>query len=704
MPFDKSKFLDQFKSEARERMQALNHGLLKLEKNLSDKNLLEAMMREAHTIKGSSAMMGYKRISRIAHKMEDALSNALKGELALSKEHFDMLYKCLDSIEPLLEYRLAGDEDSVSTIDVDGLCAEADALFLHNKTAPQQKPQAQPETKTQQVSPAPYVKRTIQEESIRVSTEKLDRLMDLSGELLISKIRLKELARVLAQKVDSQPELRIPLGQQAKDLEKVSEIINLSSSSIQEEIMRARMVPIANLFGVFPRAMRDLALEKNKDIEVVINGGETQIDKAIIDEMKDPIMHILRNSIDHGIEDRQERQDLGKPKTAALVLSASAQGSSVIIEIKDDGRGIDAEAVKEAALKKGLITAERAQEMGREQLFHLLFLPGFSTSREVTDISGRGVGLDVVREKVLSLKGTVDILSNPGKGTSVIIKLPLTLAITDTLIAEAGGSVYAIPIESVVETLRIGPESIKTVEGKEAISAREHILPLVRLKELFGLPEKGITEKKFFPVIIVQAAENRIGLLADQLHGHQEIVRKPLGDPLLKVRDIAGATILGDGRVILILDIASIIASSQGLVVKRPKREDHPAESAAKKHKTVLLAEDALSTAMLEKNVLESSGFSAVIARDGQEALEKASQEKFDLVITDVLMPRMDGFELTGRLKKDPLYKEVPIIIVTTRETDEDKRRGLEAGADAYILKSEFTSEGLLETIERLIG
>jgi len=278
----------------------------------------------------------------------------------------------------------------------------------------------------------------------------------------------------------------------------------------------------------------------------------------------------------------------------------------------------------------------------------------------------------------------------------------VTLAITESLLVMAGSDTYAVPVDSVIETIRINPGDLKTVETKDVITVRGHILPIVKLHDIFGLPTKGILEKKFFPVLIVQSVEKRIGILVDELLGRQEIISKSMGDPLKRVKHIAGATILGSGKVVMILDVPSIIHSAEGGVVRQSASK--PKAIAGKKKKTILLAEDTLTTAMLEKNILESVGYSVVIARDGKEALEKASQEKFDLVISDILMPRMDGFELVTRLRKEKHYKEVPIIIVTTRESDEDKRKGMEAGANAYLLKSDFTSEGLLETMERLLG
>ena len=710
MAFDKSKFIDQFKTETRERIQTLSLGLLKLEKSPSDRELLNAMMREAHSIKGGAGMMGYKRIADITHKMEDGLQRALNGELVLTKTCFEILFKCLDALEPLLQDKVTWEDHGINRDFTEDLCVLAEKVFsgkfqgeipraAETKVAEvASKVPSAPETEVS----LPSAAAPMTEDSVRVDIEKLNRLINLSGELLISKIRLEELSRDLLMKAEAQGEAYGVFSGVVKDLTAVTERIDLLTEDMQSEMLKVRMLPVAYLFNTFPRAMRDLALQKGKELDLVIEGQDTQLDKAILDEMKVPLMHLLRNSVDHGIESPEERKKKGKSASGKIRLSAEQEGSQVVIAVTDDGRGIDVTKVKEIAVAKGLVSQENIQAMVDEQVFQLLFTPGFSTSEEVTDISGRGVGLDVVRETVIRLKGMVEITSDPARGTSFIIRLPLTLAITESLLALAGSDIYAVPVDSVIETVRISLADLKTVETKDVITVRGHILPVVKLHDIFGLPAKGILEKKFFPVLIVQSVEKRIGILVDELMGRQEIISKNMGDPLKHVKHIAGATILGSGKVVMILDIPSIIHSAEGGVVRQSA--SRPKIVQGKKKKTILLAEDTLTTAMLEKNILESVGYAVVIARDGKEALEKASQEKFDLVISDVLMPRMDGFELVTRLRKEKNYKEIPIIIVTTRESDEDKRKGMEAGANAYLLKSDFTSEGLLETMERLLG
>jgi two-component system chemotaxis sensor kinase CheA len=541
------------------------------------------------------------------------------------------------------------------------------------------------------------------EESIRVDIERLNKIVNLSGEMLISKIRLNELVKDIANRSEA-AEVSESLQQAVKNLSCVSQNIDFLTNNMQEEVMGVRMVAVAYLFNIFPRAMRDLAQSKGKDIDFQIQGQDTRLDKAIIDEMKDPIMHLLRNAVDHGIEPADVRKARNKPKNGKISLSAYQEGSQVIIEVSDDGAGIDVEKVKKEAIKRGIIASDRAGDLAEEQIQQIIFSSGFSTSDDVSETSGRGVGLDVVRDKIAKLKGMVEVFSKSGQGARFVMRLPLTLAITESLLVNAGSDTFAIPVESIVETLRVSPEDVKSIESKEAISVRGQIVPLVRLNDIFGLPRKGIVEKRFLPVVVVQSVEKRVALLVDELHGRQEIISKSIGQPLNNIKNISGATILGSGKVILILDIPSIIEAAEGVLIRRPQVAPRPEAAKIKKKKSILLAEDVLTTAMLEKNILESVGYSVVIARDGKEALDRARQETFDLVITDVLMPRMDGFELVETLRKDKIYKDVPIVIVTTRESDADKRRGLSAGADAYILKSEFTSEALLETLERLLG
>ncbi|MCX5681285.1 MAG: hybrid sensor histidine kinase/response regulator, partial [Candidatus Omnitrophica bacterium] len=624
MAFDKSRFIVTYKTETKEHIQKLNLGLLQLEKAPQDKDLLDSMMREAHTIKGSSTMMGYKRIADIAHQMEDGLEKALNKAIILKKEHFDILFKCLDAIEPLLEDKVTWEDKGIESPFVKDLCQEASDIFSGKflkeeiakpETSPAKEAISAPHTEkksTPDSAPqkAVYSAPVSAEESMRVDIDELDKIVNVSG----------------ANKTNASQDREGPLGIVTRDLIKVSQNIDFLSKNMQEEVMKIRMVPVSYLFNTFPRAMRDLARTKGKEINFVIKGEETRIDKAILDKIKDPLMHLLRNAIDHGIESKDARLKSGKPEQGNVILSASQEGSHIAIEVSDDGVGIDVARVKEIAIQQGIIAKAKAADLTDEEAYQILFAPSFTTKNEVTETSGRGVGLDVVREAVVQLKGMVEVKSGKNIGSEFILRLPLTLAIAESLLVGAGSDIFAIPIDTVVETIRISPEDIKSVESKDAITVRNQILPLVRLNDIFSRPKKGILEKRFMPLVVVQSVEKKIGLLVDDLIGRQSIISKNIRDPLKNLKHISGATILGNGRVILILDVPSIIESSEGIIIKRAATSTKPSQQ-SKKKKSILLAEDVLTTAMLEKNILESVGYSVVIARDGKEALDRAKQE-----------------------------------------------------------------------------
>jgi len=738
MPIDKSKFLGQFKAETKDHLEKLNQGILELEKRPGSPELLESLMKEAHTVKGSATMMGFSSIAEIAHKMEDGFENAPGRNVQMTKDDYDLLFECLDVIESLLDGTAVRQAKSLDAEYITSLCdqlvgtfsegsgrsaedvaagpaASCDDSVIVAPPAPACPPVAAGGDSTEAASNAADAEqtdsavangdygKTASGESIRVEVDKLNHLMNLSGEMLIAKIRLNELINRLMQKAEHAPHMDDDLADIIKQLVMVDENINLIVSDMQDGTLNLRMVPVRHLFQSFPRAMRDLARQKGKAIDFDMVGEDTHLDKNIIDKMKDPLMHLLRNAVDHGIESPDLRAERDKPAAGKITLSAYRAGSQVVLEVRDDGGGINLEKVRERALKKDFISHSEAQQLSREDIFQLLFVPGFTTCDTVTETSGRGVGLDVVHEEIARLKGTIEIESEAGAGTRFIMKLPLTLSITEALLISCGDDTFAIPIDAIVETTRIGLDEIESVETKEVITVRGQIIPLVRIHSLFSLPKKGIIEKRYFPAVIVQCAEKKLGLLIDEIIGHQDIVIKPLGDPLGNTLNIAGGTVLGDGRVVLILDIPSIInyaGKSKNPGAVRASVKKLKVDSTDKR---ILLAEDTPSTAMLERSVLEAAGFTVTHAKDGQEAIELASKETYDMIITDVLMPRMNGFELTEQLKKSPKLKNVPIVIVTTRGSDADKKRGLEAGADAYVLKQDFTSDNFLETIDRLL-
>jgi two-component system chemotaxis sensor kinase CheA len=486
--------------------------------------------------------------------------------------------------------------------------------------------------------------------------------------------------------------------QLSNDTMRLSLIIN----ELQEEIKRVRMLPLSTITTTFGRMVRDLAREQNKQVTLTIEGGETELDKRVLEQIKDPLIHLLRNAVDHGLEMPAEREKVGKPAEGYIILSASQQGNRIVITVSDDGRGLNLEAIRGTAIRKGLLRMGEAEKLSETEVAHLIFNSGLSTSRIITDISGRGVGMDVVRQNVEELHGTLEVDFKPNQGTTFTMTLPLTLASSRGLLVRAGEQNFALPLTSVERMLQIKANTITSVEGKEAITYQGKAVAVAWLADLLELPA-GSRDANQLTVVIVAVAEKRLGLIVDDLVGEQEVVIKNLGRQLAKVGGIAGATILGSGEVILVLHVADLIK----LAARTPSRSSTIMDSDSKKtdqRKTILVVDDSITTRTLEKNILEAVGYEVKLATDGKEALAVLATDGLPhLIVSDIKMPRLDGFELTSRIKQDARYADIPVILVTSLDSPADKARGIEVGADAYIVKSSFDQGNLLDTIEQLV-
>ena len=732
--FDYSAFTGKFVEEARDHLKELNDYLLTLEANPNDEETMNSILREVHTLKGSAKMVRAEDIAEIAHKIEDVLIGVRDKKLKLDKNLADLIFTSFDSIELLLHI-LTGEQEKA--IDVEALCEKLATARGKRKTKPKAKLEEQPkvtdEIPKETKLPSKETK-ALKEETLRVSAHKLDQLVNLAGEMIISQTRLKErekelkdllanlkeqsrhwkilqakldqfkTSNVLPSDIDFVDSERAQVEEATRKLtrewrEDITQMGTIITNA-QEEILKARMLPISTLFDSFHRTVRDLSAKLGKEIDFIVEGGQTELDKKMIEIINDPLVHLVRNAVDHGIEKPEEREELGKNRRGTVRLSAHQEGDNVIVEISDDGAGIDPEEVKRVAIERKLIDEEEARKMEDRQATELLFRSGFSTRLQATDISGRGIGMDVVKRNIEELKGMIDFKSEKGKGTTVILEVPLTIALIRVLLVKLGEHCLAIPTTTVEETLRIDPERIKTVEKKETIILREHPLPLVRLGQILGLEKKPQGEKKKnIQVVVINFAGMRIGFIVDDLVGEQQAVIKTLGSYLKKVENVAGATLTGSGDVVIILNVPDLINTARGISNEPPEL----AEEVETKPPRVLVVEDALTTRELEKHILEVAGYEVNVAIDGLDALEKVRQKSYDLLVVDVQMPRLDGFELTKRLKKDEKSRDIPIVIVTTREREEDKNRGIEVGADAYIVKSAFSQESFLDTVERLI-
>ncbi len=480
--------------------------------------------------------------------------------------------------------------------------------------------------------------------------------------------------------------------------------LSFVAGEMEEGIRDVRLLPFSTIFSLFARPVRDLAREQQKEVQLLVEGGETPADKRILEELKDPLLHMIRNSIDHGVEVPEARLRANKPRLATLRLRARQTASNVIVELSDDGRGLSLEGIKRAALKRRLHTPEELEAMPDEQIHALIFAPGFSTSTIITDVSGRGVGMDVVRTNVEKLKGMIQVRSEPGHGTSFLIRLPITLASTRVLLVQVGAQPYAIPIEFVHSLMPVAAEQFFTVEGRDTILFEDKALVVARLSDLLEVKAASSqSPASKATCVVLEVGEEKAGLLVDALLDEQEVMLKPLGAMLKRVRNISGATILGTGEVCLILNPHDLLKSMHLSQTTRPLSPSAPDEVAQERRKLVLLAEDSLATRTLEKRILEAAGYQVVTAVDGADAFAKLGSHPFDAVVSDIEMPNLSGLGLAARIRQDARYNELPIILVTSLASEDDRRRGAEAGANAYITKGSFEQKALLDALGRLV-
>jgi chemotaxis protein histidine kinase CheA/ActR/RegA family two-component response regulator len=481
------------------------------------------------------------------------------------------------------------------------------------------------------------------------------------------------------------------------DLDAASQQIDFVAGELRDQVMKLRMVPIGRSWSKYHRTVREIALKLGKQVRLELEGGDTELDKVLVEQLDDPLLHLVRNAIDHGIELPDVREAKGKPQEGRMVLSASHRGNQIVIRISDDGAGIDVARVRAKAIENGLLDRAEADGLADDEVFDLIFRPGFSTAGRVSDLSGRGVGMDVVRETIGRLKGTVAVDSELGVGSSFEIRLPLTLAIVQVLLLRVAGQVYAVPLDLVERTVAAEPSRIRTTTDRELLHDGGEEIPMIRLREVIGagVTSSRMTEEQ--PVVLVDIAGHRYGLACDGFIGRQEIVIKSLGSLLTRVPGTAGATLVGE-RCVLILDVPTLVAMAvRGVGVPRITR---PTVAADEDASSILVVEDSDTVREALRRILTDAGYRVVVAKNGAEGLAAASKERFDLVSTDVVMPTMDGYELTRRLRETPAYRDVPIVMVTSKEERVDRIRGFDAGVDAYLTKPADATE-VLKAISR---
>ena len=542
-------------------------------------------------------------------------------------------------------------------------------------------------------SSVPAKKVSTVEQTIRVDVHRLDNLMNLIGELVLSKNRLIKIYNDVEERYEGEHFL--------DELNQVVSSISIVTTDLQIAVMKTRMLQIGKVFNKFPRVIRDLSRELGKKVNLIIKGEETELDKSIIEEIGDPLMHMIRNSVDHGIESPEERVANGKPETGTVELKAYNEGNQIVIEITDDGNGMDPDILKSKALEKGLISEKEADIMSDKEAFMLIFKAGFSTAAKVTNVSGRGVGMDVVKTNVEKLNGIIEIDSVQGKGSVFKIKIPLTLAIIQALLVTAQEELFAVPLANVIETVRITMEDISTVEGKSVLKLRDEILPLVNMSDIFKI-EKILGLNQYLYVVVLGVGASKVGLIVDGLIGQEEIVIKSLGEYLKGIKGIAGATIRGDGKVTLIVDVAALMQLAKEThahtaispIAEAKKKKEKPSDY------VVLVIDDSNTDRKIMKKAIEALGFTIKEATNGEEALAIIKSVDIDAALVDIEMPKMDGYTLAQEIRKYNRFKNLPLIAVTSRTTKSDRVRGVEVGMNEYITKP-YTPEYLANVLKR---
>ena len=557
---------------------------------------------------------------------------------------------------------------------------------------------AQKHEEPKAAAPAKKTPATV-EQTIRVDVKRLDHLMNLIGELVLAKNRLIKINDDVEERYEGEEFL--------EELNQVVSIVSLVTTDLQIAVMKTRMLPIGKVFNKFPRMIRDLSRELNKKIDLVISGEDTELDKSIVEEIGDPLVHIIRNSCDHGIESPEERLEKGKPELGTIALKAYNEGNQIVIQIDDDGKGLDPAMLKNKSLEQGIITEKEADSMSDKEAFTLIFKPGFSTAAAVTNVSGRGVGMDVVKTNIEKLNGIIDIDSELGKGTSIKLKIPLTLAIIQALLVGVQEEHYAIPLASVLETVRISKDEIYTVEGKSVMRLRDDVLSLVHIGDIFEV-ERILDASEHAYVVVLGLGTSKLGLIVDMLVGQEEIVIKSLGDYLKGIEGIAGATIRGDGGVTLIVDVVALMSMAKDVKASALRAEEGATTSNEKNSASdyvVMIVDDSKTDRTIMRKSLEPMGVTLVEAGDGQEALNilKAGDYNFDAMLIDIEMPRMDGYTLANEIKKYNRYKNLPLIAVTSRTSKSDRMRGVESGMVEYITKP-YSADYLASVVQRNVN
>jgi len=752
-----------FRVEAAEHLQALSDGLLLIEGNEGAVRVqaVEDVFRAVHSLKGASRAVEFPQLEMVCQAFEEVMDSWKRGHSAPGKPALDMLHKAIDAMTALL----AGPLVPAAPVLADAMAARRSLQRLAQPAQTVALPRV-PETPVVRVGepvaplapaiqPAATGEPAARRTSVRVSTAALESQLLQAEEMLAAKLAIRERAAdvsALAAQLntwrrswaDVEQDARI-LRQHARRregnvvmqarLDRVLDFLDTGMDALRtmeasageasraadqdrynvsklvddmlEQAKTLLLLPFSTVSGGFARLVRDLGQEQGKQIDFLLKGEETKLEKHILEEIKDPLIHLLRNCVDHGVEQPAARARSGKPAAARIALTVSrAEGNKVRIMLSDDGGGINMQAVTAAAVRAGVITEAAAGGLSREQVQELVFRSAVSSSAAVTRVSGRGLGLAIAREKVKALGGEISVESESDRGTRFQILLPVTRTTFRGILVEAGGQVMVVPTAQVERVGRVAASQVSLVDGRETLSLDGRAIPLVPLARMLKLappataPEAAAPQRP--PYLVIGSGERRVALSVDEVAGEQEVLVKPLRKPRPRVLNVAGTTILGSGQVACVLHVPDLLKSAQGRY-GRPASLLAPAPAPEVSHQ-ILVAEDSITSRMLLKAILETAGHTVTTAVDGAQAWELLHRQPFDLLVSDVEMPRLDGFGLTTKLRADAALAELPVILVTTLGSREDRERGVQAGANAYIVKGSFDQADLVETVRRLLG
>jgi two-component system chemotaxis sensor kinase CheA len=699
------KYVEIFAREAEEHLQILRQGLLALEQEGLSAERVHALLRSAHTLKGSARMLDLGQLGEVAHGMEDLFKELEGGSRPLAPALIDLLLVATDAVEALVAQAHSGGEIAVNV----------DAVLEGLRTG------LLPEIAAS-AAPAAIIPEKIERETVRASVARLDQLVNLLGEMLIARRMLEARQRQMAglrgrlegflrrlRRVENYrlaKELLDEFSRLTLDLERDTQNLGYLADELHDRALELRMLPLGTITEDLVRMARDLARDQGKEVHFGLRGEEVELDRLMLEAVRPMLLHMLRNAVDHGLEEPAERQRAGKPAAGRIELTARYEGGGVRLSLSDDGRGIDPERVRQVAAERGLLTQEEARGLADEEAVYLILRPGFSTREFITDVSGRGVGMDVVKANIDRVKGNLIIHSRPGQGTEMLLQLPLTLAVVNGLLLDCEGETYAVPLHYVAEILRLRETDILSEGGREVVRVRGTTLPLFSLQEILGLPRQArIGSAGGITALVLSFREQQLACLVSRSREVQELVVKGMGRQLRSVPFFTGATILADGAPALILSVPDLFDASLAAGGTQLRREFAATAAKARKGR-VLVVDDSITTRTMEKNILETHGYEVTVAISGPDALVKlaAADYAFDLVVSDVEMPGMTGFELTRKLREMERTRQLPVIIVTSLASDADRRQGIEAGAQAYIVKGSFDQGTLLQTVETLIG